>query len=37
MKSHRLLHRMAAWLRAHRPLRWVDDQLIIDYSGWRPE
>jgi len=28
---------MAAWLRAHRPLRWVDDQLIIDYSGWRPE
>jgi hypothetical protein len=37
MKSHRLLHRLAAWLRAHRPLHWVDDQLTIDYSGWQPE
>jgi len=37
MKSHNLLRRFAAWLRAHRPLHWVDDQLNIDYSGWRPE
>jgi len=37
MKSHHFLHRFAVWLRAHRPLRWVDDQLTIDYSRWQPE
>jgi hypothetical protein len=37
MKSPHFLHRFAVWLRAHRPLHWVDDQLTIDYSGWQPE
>ncbi len=35
MKTTRLWHRLAAWLHAHRPLRWVET-IVTDYSGWSP-
>ena len=35
MKTPRLYQKFATWLRAHRPLRWVET-IVADYSTWSP-
>jgi hypothetical protein len=35
MKTPRLCQKLAAWLHAHRPLRWVET-IVADYSAWNP-
>jgi hypothetical protein len=35
MKTPPLRLKLAAWLHAHRPLRWVET-IVADYSAWSP-
>jgi hypothetical protein len=35
MRTLRLCQKLTVWLRAYRPLRWVET-IVADYSDWSP-